>query len=137
MGGILPGTGNRDARNSEASGIQGAKHQGIRRALQSLALPLGIQPAHGIESVLAHFPTEFEPHGRTFGIKGLLSRHPDPTDQRAVLFTLTEEGARLQKAVGREHIKGIHALIGKALSAEEFETLQELSTKLRLHMEAR
>ncbi|ASN39688.1 MarR family winged helix-turn-helix transcriptional regulator [Paeniglutamicibacter terrestris] len=69
--------------------------------------------------------------------KGLLSRHPDPTDQRAVLFTLTEEGARLQKAVGREHIKGIHALIGKALSAEEFETLQELSTKLRLHMEAR
>ncbi|GAA1861050.1 hypothetical protein GCM10009715_05650 [Paeniglutamicibacter psychrophenolicus] len=69
--------------------------------------------------------------------KGLVTRQPDPTDQRAVLFTLTEEGARLQKAIGREHVKGIHALIGTALSTEEFATLQELSNKLRLHMEAR
>ncbi|MBV1779752.1 MarR family transcriptional regulator [Paeniglutamicibacter sp. ABSL32-1] len=68
--------------------------------------------------------------------KGLLSRLPDPTDQRAVLITLTEEGARLQKAMGREHVKGIHELIGTALSAEEFATLQELANKLRLHVEA-
>ncbi|MGB9033160.1 MarR family transcriptional regulator [Arthrobacter sp. UCD-GKA] len=69
--------------------------------------------------------------------KGLVTRKPDPTDQRAVLFTLTDEGTRLQKAIGREHVKGIHALIGTALTAEEFATLAELTTKLRLHMEAR
>lgn len=69
--------------------------------------------------------------------KGLVTRKPDPSDQRAVLFTLTEEGARLQKAIGREHVKGIHALIGPALTDEEFATLTELATKLRLHMEAR
>ncbi|EMQ99852.1 MarR family transcriptional regulator [Paeniglutamicibacter gangotriensis Lz1y] len=68
--------------------------------------------------------------------KGLLARRQDPTDQRAVLFSLTDEGAALQKSMGREHIKGIHALIGTALSSEEFATLQELSTKLRQHIEA-
>ncbi|MFL4474422.1 MarR family winged helix-turn-helix transcriptional regulator [Paeniglutamicibacter sp. MACA_103] len=67
--------------------------------------------------------------------KGLVSRQPDPTDQRAVLITLTDEGARLQKSMGREHVKGIHDLIGTALSTEEFATLQELATKLRLHVE--
>ena len=69
--------------------------------------------------------------------KGLLTRQPDPTDQRAVLFTLTAEGMRLQKAIGREHVKGIHALIGTALTTEEFAALEELSNKLRLHVEAR
>lgn len=68
--------------------------------------------------------------------KGLVSREPDPTDQRAVLFTLTEAGARLQKEIGREHVKGIHTLIGDALDAEEFKVLQQLTTKLRNHVEA-
>jgi DNA-binding MarR family transcriptional regulator len=68
--------------------------------------------------------------------KGLVSRQSDPTDQRAVLISLTEEGARLQKAMGREHVKGIHDLIGTALSDEEFATLQQLATKLRQHVEA-
>ncbi|WP_411734718.1 MarR family winged helix-turn-helix transcriptional regulator [Paeniglutamicibacter sp.] len=68
--------------------------------------------------------------------KGLVSRQSDPSDQRAVLITLTEEGTRLQKEMGREHVKGIHELIGSALSAEEFTTLQELANKLRLHVEA-
>ncbi len=69
--------------------------------------------------------------------KGLVSRAPDPTDQRAVLFSLTAKGAEVQKSIGREHVKGIHALIGTALSAEEFGTLRELSTKLRKHIESR
>lgn len=67
--------------------------------------------------------------------KGLVSRQSDPTDQRAVLITLTEVGARLQKEMGREHVKGVHDLIGAALSAEEFETLEELANKLRQHVE--
>lgn len=67
--------------------------------------------------------------------KGLISRATDPTDQRAVLFTLTEEGAKLQKSIGREHVKGIHQLIGGALSEAEFETLLELTTKLRHHVD--
>ncbi|MGL3806022.1 MarR family winged helix-turn-helix transcriptional regulator [Paeniglutamicibacter sp. R2-26] len=68
--------------------------------------------------------------------KGLVTRQPDPTDQRAVLFTLTDAGAKLQKEIGREHVKGIHALIGDALSAEEFAQLTRLSTRLRNHVEA-
>ncbi|PQZ92190.1 MarR family transcriptional regulator [Arthrobacter sp. MYb227] len=67
--------------------------------------------------------------------KGLVSRAADPTDQRAVLFTLTEKGAKLQKAIGREHVKGIHQLIGGALSEEEFKTLLELTTKLRNYVD--
>ncbi|MFJ6416995.1 MarR family winged helix-turn-helix transcriptional regulator [Paeniglutamicibacter sp. NPDC091659] len=68
--------------------------------------------------------------------KGLVARQPDPTDQRAVLFTLTQAGAKLQKEIGREHVKGIHALIGDALTAEEFAVLERLTTKLRDHVES-
>ena len=69
--------------------------------------------------------------------KGLVSRAPDPTDQRAALVSLTPRGSDIQKAIGREHVKGIHALIGTALSDEEFATLRKLSTKLRAHIESR
>ncbi|MFF5793853.1 MarR family winged helix-turn-helix transcriptional regulator [Paeniglutamicibacter sp. NPDC012692] len=68
--------------------------------------------------------------------KGLVARQPDPTDQRAVLFTLTEAGAKLQKEIGREHVKGIHALIGDALTSEEFADLERLTAKLRDHVES-
>ena len=68
--------------------------------------------------------------------KGLVARQPDPTDQRAVLFTLTEAGAKLQREIGREHVKGIHALIGEALTAEEFAVLERLTAKLRDHVES-
>lgn len=69
--------------------------------------------------------------------KGLIARQADPTDHRATLFTLTEKGAKLQREIGREHVKSIHAMLGGALTAEEFAVLEQLTAKVRKHVDSR
>ncbi|QCY46868.1 Transcriptional regulator [Glutamicibacter creatinolyticus] len=63
--------------------------------------------------------------------RGLISRSPDPTDQRAMILSLTEKGLEVQRDIGREHVKHLHELMGHALSEEEFDQLKHLSMKLR------
>jgi DNA-binding MarR family transcriptional regulator len=48
-----------------------------------------------------------------------------------VLLKLTEEGAALQKEIGREHVRDISSLVGPALTAAEQKELQRLTDKLR------
>jgi DNA-binding MarR family transcriptional regulator len=63
--------------------------------------------------------------------RGLVDRMPAPDDGRGVLLKLTEEGAALQKEIGREHVRDISNLVGTALTAAEQKELQRLTEKLR------
>jgi DNA-binding MarR family transcriptional regulator len=63
--------------------------------------------------------------------RGLVDRMPAPDDGRGVLLKLTEEGAALQKEIGREHVRDISSLVGPALTAAEQKELQRLTDKLR------
>ena len=62
--------------------------------------------------------------------RGLIAREPDPNDGRAVLLSLTAEGAHLQQQVGRAHAKSVARQLGSALSAEEMQDLRSLAGKL-------
>jgi DNA-binding MarR family transcriptional regulator len=63
--------------------------------------------------------------------RGLVDRMPAPDDGRGVLLKLTEEGAALQKEIGREHVRDISSLVVPALTAAEQKELQRLTDKLR------
>lgn len=62
--------------------------------------------------------------------RGLIERRTPENDRRGVLIRLTEEGAALQKSVGRAHVKDILELMGEALTDDEMRTLLELTSKL-------
>ncbi|MDR6413982.1 MarR family winged helix-turn-helix transcriptional regulator [Pseudarthrobacter sulfonivorans] len=69
--------------------------------------------------------------------RGLVVRQPAPDDGRGVLLKLTDEGAALQKEIGREHVRDISSLVGPALTAAEQKELQRLTDKLRNSVGAR
>jgi DNA-binding MarR family transcriptional regulator len=62
---------------------------------------------------------------------GLVTRGPVPDDARGVAVTLTAEGSRMQKEIGRRHVRTIARLVGGALDADELATLRTLTDKLR------
>lgn len=63
--------------------------------------------------------------------RGLVARMPAPDDGRGILVKLTDEGAELQKQIGREHVRDIAELISPALTAAEQRELLRLTAKLR------
>lgn len=63
--------------------------------------------------------------------RGLVERMPAPDDRRGVLVKLTDEGAQLQKQIGREHVREIAQLVAPALTAAEQRELLRLTEKLR------
>jgi DNA-binding MarR family transcriptional regulator len=62
---------------------------------------------------------------------GLVTRGPVPDDARGVAVTLTEDGARMQREIGRRHVRTITRLVGGALDADELATLRALTDRLR------
>jgi DNA-binding MarR family transcriptional regulator len=69
--------------------------------------------------------------------RGLVDRMPAPDDGRGVLLKLTEEGAALQKEIGREHVRDISSLVGPALTSAEQKELRRLTDKLRASVAAK
>ncbi|WP_448630017.1 MarR family winged helix-turn-helix transcriptional regulator [Cellulomonas soli] len=63
---------------------------------------------------------------------GLVARGPVEGDARGVAVTLTPAGERVQREIGRRHVRTIQALVGGALDRDELATLRALSDKLRL-----
>jgi len=63
--------------------------------------------------------------------RGLVERRAVPDDGRGVVVALTEEGARLQKEIGRAHVRSIRRYVGGALDEDELRTLHHLAHKLR------
>ncbi|RZU61618.1 MarR family winged helix-turn-helix transcriptional regulator [Zhihengliuella halotolerans] len=62
--------------------------------------------------------------------RGLVARIADPSDARAVLITLTEEGAELQRRIGRAHVRHIHEVMAGGLTPDELAELKRLTQAL-------
>ncbi|WP_235779279.1 MarR family winged helix-turn-helix transcriptional regulator [Sinomonas notoginsengisoli] len=69
--------------------------------------------------------------------QGLVSRESTPSDGRGVVVRLTEEGARLQREIGRAHVREIGRIMGGALDAAELAELRDLTARLRAHVMGR
>ena len=63
--------------------------------------------------------------------RGLVERRTVPEDARVVVVALTDEGARLQRQIGRRHVRTLRRYVGGALDEDELRTLQHLARKLR------
>ena len=63
--------------------------------------------------------------------RGLLRREPAPDDARGVVVGLTQEGAAVQRRIGRRHVRTIAQHVGAALTEPELRTLLDLTTRLR------
>jgi hypothetical protein len=48
-----------------------------------------------------------------------------------VAVSLTAEGSRVQREIGRRHVRSIRRFVGGALDSDELATLQRLTDKLR------
>lgn len=64
--------------------------------------------------------------------RGLLTKGAAPNDRRGSWIRLTEEGAEVQKTIGRAHAARISHYVGQALEPAELQELNRLTTKLRL-----
>lgn len=62
--------------------------------------------------------------------RGLVHREADAEDGRAVRVSLTPEGARVQREVGRAHAKSVGRELGSSLTPDEMRELQRLCRKL-------
>lgn len=68
--------------------------------------------------------------------QGLVARESAPADGRGVVVRLTEEGARVQREVGRAHVREINRIMGGALDAGDLAALRDLTARLREHVVA-
>ncbi|GIG35165.1 MarR family winged helix-turn-helix transcriptional regulator [Cellulomonas pakistanensis] len=62
---------------------------------------------------------------------GWVRRAPAPGDGRGVLVALTDDGAALQREVGRRHVQAIAHYVGGALDAEQLAALTRVAGDLR------
>jgi len=69
--------------------------------------------------------------------RGLLARRTDADDGRAVRVSLTDEGARVQREIGRAHARSVARELGSALDADEMRTLRRLCDALAHRPNAR
>ncbi|MFC8922650.1 MarR family winged helix-turn-helix transcriptional regulator [Cellulosimicrobium sp. NPDC057127] len=63
--------------------------------------------------------------------RGLVERTVAADDGRGVLVRLTDDGARIQREIGRAHARTIARCVGGALDDDELATLGELLERLR------
>lgn len=68
--------------------------------------------------------------------QGLVARESSPEDGRGVVVRLTDEGARLQREVGRAHVREIQRIMGDALDAGGLAELRDLTERVRAHVVA-
>jgi DNA-binding MarR family transcriptional regulator len=64
-------------------------------------------------------------------LDGLVRRGPVEGDARGVAVSLTDAGWRVQREIGRRHVRSIRRLVGGALDSDELATLRSLTDKLR------
>jgi DNA-binding MarR family transcriptional regulator len=63
--------------------------------------------------------------------RGLVTRERADDDARGVVVGLTEQGAEVQRRVGRRHVRTIQRCVGGALSEAELRVLHDLCHRLR------
>ncbi|MGO2655662.1 MAG: MarR family winged helix-turn-helix transcriptional regulator [Pseudoclavibacter sp.] len=91
--------------------------------------PHGLSMGRLNASVMLTQPTLSRLVDRLVG-RGLVSRQRMPDDSRRVCVTLTEEGRRVQRAVGRRHGRLVAERLSAALSDAELEQLRDLTRRL-------
>lgn len=62
--------------------------------------------------------------------RGLLERSVDEHDRRATRMMLTEEGARIQRLVGRRHATAVASTMTRALTHDQLENLRDISRQI-------
>jgi DNA-binding MarR family transcriptional regulator len=65
--------------------------------------------------------------------RGLVRRHPDPGDGRAVRLALTEAGRASQRRVGLRHGLTVARTLNASIGAEELRQLEAICRKLAEH----
>ncbi|GAB3189160.1 MarR family winged helix-turn-helix transcriptional regulator [Nesterenkonia suensis] len=63
-------------------------------------------------------------------LRGLLARRPDPEDRRATRLSLTDEGRKVQRRVGRRHAADVASAMRARLDRHEIAQLERLCHKL-------
>ncbi|GHD51397.1 MarR family transcriptional regulator [Mycetocola manganoxydans] len=63
--------------------------------------------------------------------RGLVSKHPDPTDKRGTIVAITDAGFAQYRDAARMHMETITDLMGSALTDEELRQLTKLTAKIR------
>jgi DNA-binding MarR family transcriptional regulator len=63
--------------------------------------------------------------------KGLVTKESDPVDGRGTFVCLTDDGYALYRRIAVTHAKSIDRHVGSALSADELNTLRELTERIR------
>ena len=66
--------------------------------------------------------------------RGLLERCVDERDRRATRMSLTAEGVRIQKLVGRRHAAAVTSAMTRALSHDQLEQLRDISRQITSHI---
>jgi DNA-binding MarR family transcriptional regulator len=59
--------------------------------------------------------------------RGLVAKCPDPTDARAALLSLTQEGRAVQRRVGRAHARSVAEAMGARLTPSQMAALATLT----------
>jgi DNA-binding MarR family transcriptional regulator len=67
---------------------------------------------------------------------GLITRGPDPDDERATAVTLTEDGLALVRRVLPGHIQLVRRLLFTPLTGDDLGDLGDIMTRVRDHMRA-
>ncbi|MFF0228292.1 MarR family winged helix-turn-helix transcriptional regulator [Streptomyces sp. NPDC004629] len=65
---------------------------------------------------------------------GLITRGPDPDDDRATAVTLTEAGLALTQRILPGHIRLAHRLLFDPLTDDDLHRLGDIMTRVRDHM---
>lgn len=65
------------------------------------------------------------------GADGLVRREVPAGDRRGTLVCLTDEGAQVQRRIGRRHAARIAAYVGAALSPQDLADLERIADALR------
>ncbi len=68
--------------------------------------------------------------------RGLVRREACTQDNRSAFAVLTDEGFQAFRAGSVPHLQAVHELFVEALSPEQLDTLHELTSTLRSHLEA-
>jgi DNA-binding MarR family transcriptional regulator len=67
---------------------------------------------------------------------GLITRGPNPDDERGTLVTITENGLTLVRNILPGHIQVVHRLLFDPLSDDDLRHLGDIMTRVRDHMRA-
>lgn len=63
--------------------------------------------------------------------RGLVTRCAAPDDARGVLVALTDDGRRVQREVGRRHVRSIRRFVASALDEPDLRELARIAHRLR------